>query len=242
MKKLLRKLMPTSLRKLRGRLAYLRLLETNPFIAPPGEVRRLCLLEAQRTLGFANFVETGTYLGDTAAAAAEVFKAVHTIELDAALAAGARKRFAEHPKVTVHYGDSANLLPNLLPALEGGTIFWLDAHYSGGVTARGDEDTPLMQELQCIRECSKAAVAVFIDDVRMLGADPAYPSLPSVIDELRKIDANLKIGVIADLLWATPQPFLEFAWGTTPDGTVEIPLESGGWWSRKSQDPDITSG
>jgi hypothetical protein len=241
MKSFLRRLLPARLRRLRGQLAYLHLLQTNPFIAPPGEVRRLCLLEAQRTLGYRNLVETGTYLGHTAAAAAGVFDAVHTIELDAALAAAAKRRFAGAPKVTVHHGDSAAILPDLLPRLEGGTVFWLDAHYSGGVTARGSEDTPLTRELECIREGARPPLAVFIDDARMLGTDPAYPSLPAVIDLLRTIDSDLQIGVIADLLWATPQPFLKFAWATAADGTVEISREDVGWKSPSPDDRSATS-
>lgn len=223
LKNLVRRFIPAPIRRLRGKLAYLHLLETNPFIPAPGEVRRICLLHAQRELGYRNFVETGTHLGETAATAAAVFENVHTIELDPTLARQARERFENTVNVTVHEGNSADALPTLLPRLEGGTVLWLDAHYSGGATARGEEDTPLLRELESIRRFAVRPVAVFIDDARMLGTDPAYPSLPKVVQQLLNIDEGLKIGVIADLVWATPESFLRFEWWTSPEGRVEIP-------------------
>jgi hypothetical protein len=225
LKNIVRRFIPAPIRRLRGKLAYLHLLETNPFIPAPGEVRRVCLLHAQRNLRYRNFVETGTHLGETAATAAGLFENVHTVELDPMLARRAKERFQDSANVTVHEGNSADVLPTLLPRLEGGTLLWLDAHYSGGATARGEEDTPLLQELESIRLYAVRPVAVLIDDARMLGTDPAYPSLPKVVQQLQRIDERLKIGVIADLVWAAPESFLRFEWWTSPEGEVEIPRQ-----------------
>lgn len=222
-KNLLRRLIPPPVRRMRGRLAYLRLLETNLFIAPPAEARQLFLRSAQQQLRYPTFIETGTYAGDTTATAIPLFDTVHTIELDPDLARRARHRFAGDARVTVHQGDSGQILEALLPQVRTSAIFWLDAHYSGGVTARGDADTPILRELSLIGRYARRPMAVFIDDVRMFGTDPAYPTLEEVIAGLRAIDSQFHIGVVADMLWATPKRVLEFHWTETRDGTVEIP-------------------
>lgn len=76
-------------------------------------------------------VETGTLFGDSAQRISEVFPEVHTIEIQPTLYANACKRFMGRSGVTCHYGDSATVLPTLLPRLSKPTIFYLDAHWSG---------------------------------------------------------------------------------------------------------------
>ncbi|HEU4752618.1 MAG TPA: hypothetical protein VFU47_05870, partial [Armatimonadota bacterium] len=60
------------------------------------------------------------------------------------------------------------------------------------------------------------------DDARVFGIDPAYPSLEAVIERLRRIDGDLQIGVMADVIWAARVPPVEFRWEAAEDGTVEI--------------------
>jgi 16S rRNA A1518/A1519 N6-dimethyltransferase RsmA/KsgA/DIM1 with predicted DNA glycosylase/AP lyase activity len=95
--------------------------------------------------GHGTLVETGTYLGDTTAGCLAHFQRIYTIELDPALAENARGRFKDQPTVTVVEGDSAAQLEKLLPSLNGGTVFWLDAHSCGEHTAKGE--LPLLAEL-----------------------------------------------------------------------------------------------
>ena len=75
-------------------------------------------------LGLANFVETGTFKGDTAAW-------VWKVEADPALAQAAKTRFSGQPNVTVLAGDSVSALTALVPTLPGPALFWLDAHWCG---------------------------------------------------------------------------------------------------------------
>jgi hypothetical protein len=55
-------------------------------------------------------------------------------------------------------------------------LFYLDGHYSGGITARAAKDTPIYEELSHIFEHDPRHVIV-IDDARCFGRDPDYPSL-----------------------------------------------------------------
>ena len=104
---------------------------------------------------------------------APLFRSVQTIELDPQLARIARDRLAVYSNVIVHEGDSSVLLREVLSQVGESAIFWLDAHYSGGRTARGSADTPVLAELQAIAAHPVRPHAVFIDDARMFGVDPA---------------------------------------------------------------------
>lgn len=132
-----------------------------------GALDRARLQEIARLFGADTFVETGTFLGNTAAAAAEVFPEVHTIELSQDLSRRAAERFAHNPQVHVHQGDSAEVMPALVRSLAGRAVFWLDGHYSEGFTAKGAENTPILQELRAIQQESATDHVLLIDDLSL---------------------------------------------------------------------------
>jgi hypothetical protein len=99
-------------------------------------------------------VETGTCLGEMIVATLHDFAAFHSIELSPYLAARAKDRLANRTHVSVHEGDSATVLPRVMAGLDRRALIWLDAHYSGGVTARGAVDSPVAQELATIAKYS----------------------------------------------------------------------------------------
>jgi hypothetical protein len=135
----------------------------------------------------ATWVETGTFLGDTTQLLAEISNRVITIEPEPTLYQKARIRFADEPKVVVVNDISENALPSVLRDVGGNVCFWLDGHYSGGITFRGPNDTPLVQELNEIERHIQrfAATAIAIDDIRVCGKRHeygAYPSLDYLVD------------------------------------------------------------
>ena len=122
---------------------------TSGFAAPsPPHVKRATLLRLG--LPEATWVETGTFMGDTTALLALRARRVHSIEPEPKLCARARGRFAKTPNVEIHGGLSEEILPILLARLEGDVCFWLDGHYSAGVTFKGPKDTPIAEELAAI--------------------------------------------------------------------------------------------
>jgi hypothetical protein len=125
-------------------------------------------------------VETGTFLGDTVYALRNDFLRIVSIELDPRLAATARQRFADDGRITVLRGDSSRLLPAVLSNLDAPTLFWLDAHWSGGVTAHGAKETPVSEELEIILAHKVPGHVVLIDDSDLLGTRRDYPSLEVV--------------------------------------------------------------
>jgi hypothetical protein len=130
-------------------------------------------------------VETGTYLGSMALDVREVFAKIHTIELDPLLGSLARRRLAPFVNVHVHLGDSAALLPGLLAAIHEPALFWLDAHHSGGMTARGPLETPVRGEIHAIIAGAVDPV-VLIDDADLFDGRGDYPTLDEVEAGLSK--------------------------------------------------------
>ena len=115
------------------------------------------------------------------------FGRIYSIELSNELYEKAKRRFADDDRIKIIHGDSGIELGKLIASLDQPALFWLDGHYSGGETAKGDKDTPIYEELTHIFNSQQRGHVVIIDDARCFGTDPAYPS----IDELSKfIKAN----------------------------------------------------
>lgn len=130
------------------------------------------------------FVETGTFMGDTADAMKSHFKKVYTIELSAELAEKCQERFRNCPEVEVFQGDSAALLSSILYGLEGGILFWLDAHYSGEFyhgstfvrTVKAEQESPILNELEIILSRGLNKNVILIDDARCFVGANGYPT------------------------------------------------------------------
>ena len=130
--------------------------------------------------GFDAFVETGTYQGDTIEAVRSWFRSIWSIELSHVLAARAQQRFAGSSNVRILEGDSAVVLPTILPELGEPCVFWLDGHWCGGETAHGDSETPLLVELTAVLARSYRDI-ILVDDARLLGTR-GYPSSEMIAD------------------------------------------------------------
>jgi hypothetical protein len=125
-------------------------------------------------------VETGTYLGVMVMALRQQCLHVYSIELSRTLAERAIDLFAGDSRVSILHGDSAAVLPDLMPHLESPCLFWLDAHYSGGVTAVGSKQTPIIEELSCVLRLGASGDVVLIDDARCFTPDFGYPTVETV--------------------------------------------------------------
>ncbi|MCP5506138.1 MAG: hypothetical protein H7A38_04580 [Chlamydiales bacterium] len=164
------------------------------------------------------FIETGTYLGDTSQVAGDIFSQVHTIELSEELYRKSCQRFKNSRQIQCHLGDSAEVLPKLLKEINVPALFYLDGHYSGHVTARGLLDTPLMKELEAIRQSGMKGSVLFIDDIRLfqntlndqklkelkLGLE-TYPLLAQLLEAILGIDRDAQIFFLGDALLACPK-------------------------------------
>jgi hypothetical protein len=126
----------------------------------------------------ATWVETGTFRGDTTAFLARTAQLVITIEPDPMLAETARQRFAYSSNVRVVEGLSEDVLCAVIGPLSGSISFWLDGHYSEGVTHKGPRDTPIREELRCVQSTLSQfdSVTVLVDDFRGFGPSATVKS------------------------------------------------------------------
>jgi hypothetical protein len=114
------------------------------------------------------------------AAVCDQFDEVVSVELDPALYRFATERHAGRDNVQLLRGDSAELLPKIIAALDEPALFWLDAHYSEGITARSGVDTPIETELRTILATDQPDHVVLIDDAREFVGANDYPTLAEV--------------------------------------------------------------
>ena len=153
----------------------------NP-IPVPDVIKQRTVKEYAKIFSVETFIETGTYLGDMVDAVRDTFNKIYSIELDNALYEQAKKKFSRHRKISIFHGDSSKVLPVILADISGPCLFWLDGHYSSGITAKGDLNTPIMQELNCILDHFIEEHVILIDDAREFNGYNDYPT----IEELKK--------------------------------------------------------
>jgi hypothetical protein len=134
-------------------------------VPPPEALKRQIVHFYQKEFNAKILVETGTYYGDMIWSQRKVFDTLYSIELSETLHKKAIKRFKKEPNIYLFHGDSGNVLPEILKKLDQPAIFWLDGHYSGGETARGEKDCPIIAELTHIFS-SKFNHILLIDDAR----------------------------------------------------------------------------
>lgn len=170
--------------------------------APP-LIKRRILTSYLRSRGLKTFVETGTFTGDTLAevAADQTVQAI-SIELADHYYRDAQRRFAGYQNVTLLHGDSGKLLPEVVDKLQAPALFWLDGHYSRGLTAKGALETPIRAELQAIFSSAITGHVILIDDVRCFDGSHDYPHLDELLAFIRG-DGRYKAEVSTDILRLT---------------------------------------
>ena len=143
-------------------------------------------IEVKNVLDFyeiKNFVETGTGIAEVVREVHDVDSnlTIHTIEVVPEIFDQNKIRFSYLKKVNWHLGGSAQVLSEVVPPLEGNTLFWMDAHFPGadvGLSSYGDEKDmdkrlPLKNELETILASRDVSNDVFvIDDLRIYEDGP----------------------------------------------------------------------
>ena len=150
-------------------------------------------------------VETGTKYGDMLLGLEDNFDRICSIELSEDLVERARNRFARCPHIELIRGDSGKELANLLKRIDRAALFWLDSHFAGAETAKGDSDTPILAELDGIFASPDLGHVILIDDARYFGTNPDYPTLEELKSFIRARRNNVDIHVRHDSIRITPR-------------------------------------
>lgn len=152
------------------------------------------------------FVETGTYYGDTVAAIKDRYASVISIEVDAALHGKACERFANDANVRIVLGDCAAKLPEVLADMQEPAVFWLDGHFSGGVTGKGVIEDPILISLKQIAEHPVRGHVIFVDDARTFDGREGRPDIAEVFNCIKQINDKYIIRIQSDIIVATVSP------------------------------------
>jgi hypothetical protein len=174
-------------------------------IPPPHLVKQRALRDYSKRYGLRILVETGTYYGDMVEAMRADFDRIYSIELSKDLYERAVMVFKGVKNIELIHGDSGSELKKLLNKITQPALFWLDGHYSAGVTARGAKDTPIYEELHHILNSNDIGHVIIIDDAHCFGNDPAYPSIEELSKFIKSKRSNVDIVVQDDSIRITPK-------------------------------------
>jgi hypothetical protein len=164
-------------------------------VPPPHAIKQQNLRDHGRRYGLRILVETGTARGDMIQAMIDSFDRIISIELSDELFANAQWRFRRAGKVELLHGDSGAMLGEVVPNLAGPALFWLDGHYSAGMTALGEKSTPIYDELEHVLRSPERGHVIVIDDARLFGTDPDYPTFAELEAFVRARRDDLEVAL-----------------------------------------------
>lgn len=170
------------------------------FTNPHSYFKFLILNRIRQQTGARVLIETGTYLGVTSARCAAVFDYVYTIELDSQLAKQATRNLSRKRNVRVLQGDASELLPQLLQDQKiNNVLVFLDGHFSGGATAKGDVPEPAVLEIETLGLQRDKVRAIVIDDFRSFGTEPGFPTKSALLASAEKHFGDHKFSISVHL-------------------------------------------
>ncbi|MEP4076552.1 hypothetical protein [Haloferula sp.] len=173
---------------------------------PPHAIKQKNIRDYRERFGLDVLVETGTFKGDMIQAMRGDFRKLYSIELADHFHEAAVERFQSDPSIEILHGDSGKVMSELVPKLDGPALFWLDGHYSAGNTARGDKDTPVMEELGHIFAREDLRCVILIDDARCFEgkSEQIYPSMDEVRAFVASHRPDWKVEVDTDCIRISP--------------------------------------
>jgi hypothetical protein len=149
-------------------------------------------------------VETGTCRGDMVWALKDDFKQIFSVELSGELYKYSVHRCEGFPQIHLRLGDSATELSTICNEISGRVLFWLDGHYSGGDTAIGTDISPILAELNSIRNSGQIEPIILIDDARLFKVGTGYPTLSRVFECFATFNVPMNVSVYDDAICAFP--------------------------------------
>ncbi len=173
------------LRNVQGEWIYMRWKKRGRPVPPPHIAKQRTISWFNKKYKFNTLVETGTYLGDMVEAQKGNFAQIISIELSEELFKRARHRFRDNNHVTILYGDSGKVLHQVVPGLMKQSLFWLDGHYSGDITALGEKVSPVFEEFDAIFSGPPLNHVILVDDANLFIGTNGYPAADALIRHVK---------------------------------------------------------
>ncbi|MHA1394269.1 MAG: hypothetical protein ACTSRZ_12255 [Promethearchaeota archaeon] len=108
------------------------------------------------------------------------FKKIYSIELSKHYYEIAKERTKKFSNIIIYQGDSSKVLKIILSKIKTTCLFWLDAHYCGGESAKGRKEAPIIEELNQIFAHGIKNHIILIDDARLFIGENDYPTLKNL--------------------------------------------------------------
>ncbi len=153
--------------------------------SPPHVIKQLIITNYVKKYKYNTLIETGTYFGEMINAQRDNFKKIYSIELSCDLYQKAKNRFQTFSHIELINGDSGEKIKQILQQLNEPAVFWLDGHYSEGITAKGNKNTPIVEELLHITMHPYPHI-ILIDDARMFNGNEDYPTIEKIKEIISK--------------------------------------------------------
>jgi len=149
------------------------------------------------------FIETGAGVcGGSKRALKLGFPQIKVIEFDREIYEMALLSFSNNPEVEVIYGDSGEVLPEVIREIRGPITFWLDAHGKSCDTSGNLAKKPLLRELEAIAaHPDRHLHTVLIDDYDYIESKRVAPHLTdkSVRAALAQINPHFRLSRVDGL-------------------------------------------
>jgi hypothetical protein len=184
---------------------YLWILVGRP--SPPANIlyKRKRILKLAKIYNCDTFIETGTADGKTIKFLRNYFKKLLSVEIYKQCFDISSNRVGKYKNVKLFFGDSRILLILMTEQIEGRALFWLDGHYSGQGTGKGDTNCPVYEELGIIKNLERTDHIILIDDAREFNGQNDYPTLNSIIAKLKEINPKYNIRIEFDCIISIPE-------------------------------------
>lgn len=167
---------------------------------PPHIIKERVIADYARRFRTSIFVESGTYLGQTVDAVKRSFEKIFSIEFDPTLYSQAKRLFSVYDHISIIQGDSGEVLQEILPTINQPCLFWLDGHYSGGVTGKASLETPVKKELEHILNHPQTGHVILIDDARCFTGANDYPTVNELGEIIRGKRPDWVLSVENDII------------------------------------------
>ncbi len=204
MKSILKKIIPKNILNLH----YLNILEKEyqdwvkggKIIPSPHAIKQRAILNSKKKFALDTLIETGTYKGNMVLVQKNYFKQVISIEVGEQLFLNAKELFKNDNNVTIIHGDSGAKLPEILKDFTHPVLLWLDGHYSYGDTAKGNSNTPILEELKTILSQNVDHVVLIDDAIDYKGTD-GYPTLEEIKNFVFQLRPDYEFSLLDNIVY-----------------------------------------
>jgi hypothetical protein len=162
--------------------------------------KRKRILNIREKYGYTKLIETGTFYGQMISALKGSFDNIYSVELAEYFYLMNSESFKNNNKIKIYKGDSGTKLSEMITDAGDNIIFWLDGHFSGGNTAMGEITSPIIAELEIIKNKNLKNTCILIDDLRLFNGTDGYPTLALVEKLLKEISRDVQISYDRDCI------------------------------------------